>query len=358
MIEFEHTIFILLLLSGVLNAKPPRQRWATLIILVGVLLVFLPPPSHIPIPWEIILGMVIPLLLWQNTRRLVNADWRGWKSVTLWAITALIFSIAIGLIGVLNWPGALLFGIIASSMIWRAGEPEVGTSYMSQVGPLTLMFLLTEVEVAIQSPDHYLGGIFSGAFFGVMTALFGLFLLRKLPPKFHAGVGIGQVAYWLSYIVGVSAVTAAVISVMVFIWLNQYYRLGFHEKAPPAPLNTWSGFIIVLALFMLLGWQAHQPISSLLMIEVAVGTLVGLLITWVGRRWEIPAFHKERTYWMTGARMALLLFPALLLWPRNSLHQPIQLAVAFAIAVLVIGFSHMGLSFYFPKGSHSKYINR
>jgi len=38
MIEFEHTIFILLLLTGVLNAKPPRQRWATLIILIGVLL--------------------------------------------------------------------------------------------------------------------------------------------------------------------------------------------------------------------------------------------------------------------------------------------------------------------------------
>ncbi|MBG7610281.1 MAG: hypothetical protein IZT55_05370 [Anaerolineae bacterium] len=360
MIDFEHTIFILLLLSGVLNAKPPRQRWATLIILIGVLLVFLPPASQIPIPWETILGVLIPLLLWQNTRRLVNADWRGWNSVTLWAITVLIFGLALILIGDLNWPGALLFGMIAGSMIWRAGEPEVGTSYMSQVGPLTLMFLLTEVEVAIQSPNHYLGGIFSGAFFGVATALFGLYLLRKLSPKFHAGVGIGQVyiAYWLSYIVGVSAVTAAVISVMVFIWLNQYYRLGFHEKAPPAPLNTWPVFIIVLALFMLLGWQSHQPLSSLLMVEVAVGTLLGLLITWVGRRWEIPAFYKERTYWMTGARIALLLFPALLIWPRTSLHEPIQLAVAFAIAVLVIGFSHMGLSYYFPKGSHSKNNNR
>jgi len=55
MIEFEHTIFILLLLSGVLNAKPPRQRWATLIIVVGVLLVFLPPARQIPIPWGMIL---------------------------------------------------------------------------------------------------------------------------------------------------------------------------------------------------------------------------------------------------------------------------------------------------------------
>jgi len=355
MIEFEHTIFILLLLSGVLNAKPPRQRWATLIIAVGILLVFLPPAHEIPIPWEMILGLAIPLLLWQNTRRIVNADWRGWKSVTFWGITALLFSFALWFIGVLNWPGALLFGIITVSMIWRAGEPEVGASYLSQVGPLTLIFLLTEVEVAIQSPDHYFGGIFSGAFFGVLTALFGLYLLRRSSPKFHAWISIGQVylAYWFSYFVGVSAVTAAMIGVMTFVWLNQYYKLGFHEKAPAAPLNTWPGFVFVLALFLLLGWQAHQPVSIPFIVEVVMGTLLGLGITWLGRRWEIPAFYKEKPYWMAGLRIALLLFPALLLWPRNTLHEPIQLAVAIGISILVIGFSHIGLSYFFPQ----KYIS-
>ena len=358
MVEFEHTIFILLLLSGVLNAKPPHQRWATLIIAVGILLVFLPPAHEIPIPWEIILGLAIPLLLWQNTRRMVNADWRGWKSVTLWGITALIFSFTLWFIGVLNWPGALLFGMISGSMIWRAGEPEGGASYMSQVGTLTLVFLLTEVEVAIQSPDQYFGGVFSGASFGVGAALFGLYLLRRVPPIFHSWIGVGQVylAYWLSYVVGVSAVTAALIGVMTFVWLNQYYELGFHEKAPPAPLDTWAGFVFVLLLFLLLGWQAHQPVSSLFVIEVVIGTLIGLGITWLGRRWEIPAFNKEKPYWMAGARIALLLFPALLLWPRNTLAQPIQLAVAIGISVLVIGSSYMGLSFYFPRGSHSKDI--
>jgi len=165
MIEFEHTIFILLLLSGVLNSKPPRQRWAALIILIGVLLVFIPPARAIEIPWDLVLGLMLPLLLWQNIRRTINADWRGWKSVSLWGITVLVLGSGLWLAGQLNWPGALLFGIVAASMIWRAGEPESGSSYMSQVGPLTLVFLLTEIEVAIQSPDHYLGGIFSGAFF-------------------------------------------------------------------------------------------------------------------------------------------------------------------------------------------------
>ncbi len=351
MIEFEHTIFILLLLSSILNAKPPRQRWAIVIILIGVLLVFIPPAHALEIPWDLVLGIVLPLLLWQNIRRIVNADWRGWKSIALWGMTVLVLGTALWLGGALNWPGALLFGMIAASMIWRAGEPEAGASYMSQVGPLTLVFLLTEVEAAIQSPDHYFGGIFSGAFFGVVTASTGLYLLRKAAPKLHSFIGVGQVyfAYWFSFIAGASAVTAALVGVMMFMWLNRYYRLGYHKKAPPAPLNSWPGFVLILALFLLLGWQAHLSVSPILILEVFIGMITALGITWLGRRLDLTAFQKQKPFWMASLRAVLLLFPALLIWPRNILHQPIQLAVAIGLSVLVIGFSHMGLLYYFPR---------
>ena len=351
MVEFEHTIFIILLLSGILNAKPPRQRWAILVISAGILLVFLPPARQIPIPWEIIFGLVIPLLLWQNIHRIINSDWRGWDSTVLWGVTVLIFGFALWLIGVLNWSGALLFGVIIASMIWRAGEPEAQASYMSQMGTLTLIFLLSEVDVAIQSPDHYVGGMFSAAFFGVVTALLALYLLRRMHPQLHSWISVGQVylAYWFSYSAGVSAVTAALVSAMTFVWLNQYKRIGFRPKTLPSPLNSWSGFGLILGLFLLLGWQAHQPVSNLLLVEVIAGTLLGLGITWIGRKWNIAAFHKERTYWMAGTRIALLLFPSLLLWPRDILYNPIQLAVAIGIAIFVIGLSHAGFSYYFPK---------
>ena len=351
MVEFEHIIFIILILSGILNAKPPRQRWAILVILAGVLLVFLPPARQIPIPWEIIFGLVIPLLLWQNIHRIINSDWRGWDSTVLWGVTVLIFGFALWLIGVLNWSGALLFGVIIASMIWRAGEPEAQASYMSQMGTLTLIFLLTEVDAAIQSPDHYVGGMFSAAFFGVVTALLALYLIRRMHPQLLSWISVGQVylAYWFSYFAGVSAVTAALVSVITFVWLNQYKQIGSRLKTLPRPLNSWSGFGLILGLFLLLGWQAHQPVSNLLLVEVIVGTLLGLGITWVGRKWNIAAFHKERTYWMTGTRIALLLFPSLLLWPRDILYNPIQLAVAIGIATFVIGLSHAGFSYYFPK---------
>jgi len=350
MIEFEHTIFILLLFTGILNAKPPRRILATVIVLIGVLLVFLPPSQTIPIPWNLILGLVIPLLLWQNVRRIVNADWRGWKSVALWLIAGVIISLALWLGGALNLPSSLLFGMIAASMIWRACEPEVGASYMSQVGPLTLIFLLTEVEIAVQTPDHYIGGIFSGAFFGMIAAFIGLYYVKKMPREYHSWIGIGQVyiAYWLSYFGGVSAVTAAMVSVMTFVWLNQYYKLGFHETPPLAPLNTWPGFGIVLVLFLLLGWQGHQPVSTLFILEVAIVAIIGIGIAWVGSKWKIPAFQNQSVFLMAGLRAALLLFPALLLWPRDSLQDPLQLAVAIGTAVLVLGMIYLGLVFYFP----------
>jgi len=351
MIDFEHTVFVLLLLTGVLNAKPPRQRWGIVIILVGILLVFLPPAQRINIPWNLVIGLVVPLLMWQNIRRIATADWQGWKSVILWVISVVIFSIALLFGGGLNWPGAILFGVISASMIWRAGEPENCSSYMSQIGPLALVFLLTEVEALIQSPNQYMGGIFSGASFGVITALIALRLLRRTPSKYHSWIGIGQayLAYWFSFYAGVSAVTAVLVSIMVFIWLNQYSRLGYHITDPLAPLNTWPGFGVILALFLLLGWQGHQPVSTIIILEILAGALAGLCITWLGRKLDIPAFQKKGSLLMAALRTGLLLFPALLLWPRDILAQPLLLGAALGLAALVIGLSYMALLFYFPK---------
>lgn len=351
MIDFEHTIFALLLLTGLLNAKPPRKHLGIIVILVGILLVFLPPAQRIDIPWNLVIGLVVPLLMWQNIRRIATADWRGWKSVILWVISVMIFSGVLLFGGGLSWPGALLFAVIAVSMIWRAGEPEKSSSYMSQVGPLSLVFLLTEVEAAIQSPNQYMGGIFSGASFGVITALIAIQLIRKTPSKTHSWIGIGQayLAYWFSYYAGVSAVAAVLVSILVFIWLKQYSRFGTHIAEPGAPLNTWPGFGLILALFLLLGWQGHQPVSTIIILEVFAGALAGLGITWLGRKLDIPAFQKDGSILMAGMRTGLWLFPALLLWPRDILAQPLMLGVALGLAALVIGMSYMALLFYFPK---------
>lgn len=350
MVEFEHNLFIILLLTSILNAKPPRPRWAALIILVGVLLVFIPPADPIQIPWEIVLGLTLPLLLWQNVRRISNADWHGTRSLILWGATIAIIFTALWLGGALNWSGALLLGIVVASMIWRAGESESKASYMSQVGPLAILILLIEVEAAIQSPNYYIGGIFSGMFIGAVAALIGISLTRRLPSKWHSVIGAGQVniAYWITFFAGVSAVSAAFVSVIVYFWLNRWFRLGMHEQSPQAPLNTWPGFVGILGLFLLLGWEGHQPITDLILIEVLIGTVVGVAISWLGQRLEISAFQTD-SFWITALRVSILIFATLLVWPRDLIQEPIQLAVAIGIPILVIGSSFLALEFYFPR---------
>jgi hypothetical protein len=111
-------------------------------------------------------------------------------------------------------------------------------------------------------------------------------------------------------------------------------------------------FCLVLALFLLLGWQGHQPVTTIIILEVFAGGLAGLAITWIGRKLDIPAFKKDGSLLMAGLRTGLLLFPALLLWPRDILAQPLLLGAALGLAALVIGLSYMALLFYFPKTSN------
>jgi len=122
------------------------------------------------------------------------------------------------------------------------------------------------------------------------------------------------------------------------------------------PLDTWPGFSFVLVLFLLLGWQAHQPASVLLFLEVIVGSLLGLCFAWLGHKYKTLTFQKESPFWLTGQRVAALLFPALLIWPRDILRNPIQLAAAIGISILVISIPHLGHSIFFPGGSHLKNI--
>jgi hypothetical protein len=351
MIEFEHTIFILLLLIGVLNAKPTRQKLGITLIVLGILLVFIPPAQVFDIPWNFVLGLVIPLLLWQNIRRIVNADWGGRNSIALWAVSAVIYFLVFWVGSSSNWTGALLFGLVTASMVWRASEPDNSTSFLSQIGPLTLIFLLTEVEIAIQSPNHYLGGIFSGGFFGILTAALGLYFLKKIRLSMHPWIGIGQVylAYWFSFFIGSSAVTAAFVSLIIFVWVYQYYLEGFDQETWPAPLNTWPRFGLLLVLFLFLGWQSHQPVSPFLLIKVFVGSLAALGIILVGRHRQLAAFQDPKPFWLSGLRVTALIFPWLLIWPPDMLNQPIQLAVAIGLSILVVWMSYMGVTDWFPK---------
>ena len=337
MVEFEHTLFMLLLLVGIFSAKPPQQGLTLVFIVGGTLLALLPPFARISISWEWILNLTIPLLFWQNARHWLHARWRiGSAELSLWLFSIAGFTAALGIAGYLTWTAALLFGIVAASMLWQAIETQQNFSHVSQLGPLTLIFLLTEVAPAVESPGRYLGGLFSGAAIGIVVALMSIYLSRRLLPQVRGWVALGQVylAYWFGVFIGVSAVAAALVSIAIYAEVS--LRRGIYQDGVslPAPLNDWPVFGVVLILFAFLGWQAHQPVSIVLIIEALIGFFIGLLIAWAGRLVNVSSLTRLPSVWQAGLRVGLFMFASLLLWPRGTLLDPLPLAVAFGVAVL------------------------
>ena len=338
MIDFEHAVFMLLLLVGVFSARPPRRELTPVFILAGLLLTFVPPYVRVPIPWSALLYLVVPLLFWQNARHWLKARWAvSWTELSLWLLTALSLSLILWLAGNLSWPGIILFGVVAASMLWRANEPGKDSRRISQLGPLTLVFLLTEVDLAVETPNLYLGGLLSGAAIGFAVAFLAIRLAQKLVLENRGWVALGQVylAFWVAVLIGGSGVAAALFSIAVYTEFSLRHSVGQEGLELSAPLDHWIVFLALLALFVFVGWQAHRPFSTVLLFEAGMGSLIGLLIAWSGRLLGVPGFHLLASIWQVGVQVGLFLFAALLLWPRGTLIEPLSLAVALGLALLI-----------------------
>ena len=142
--------------------------------------------------------------------------------------------------------------------------------------------------------------------------------------------------------------TAGLASVLVYVTLGLIKEIWPDNKIKPTPLNTWFGFGLILVLFLFLGWQAHQPIFEMLILEVVLGCGTGVLIAWIGQRLDLPSFTRKDSLRQTGFRVVLFLFPTLLLWPRGILQLPILLTYALLTAGIVLASSRIVLD-YFSK---------
>jgi hypothetical protein len=347
LIEFEHTLFMLLLLVGLFSASPLNGKVTLLLIFGGVLLAMLPPFPHVELPWDLILVVILPLLFWQNARFWLHTRWRlSPGELVLWIGTVLSLSLLLLLARYLALPAALFLGVISASILWRAFEAQKPYSYVSQIGPLTLVFLLTEVAPAVETPDRYLGGLFSGAAAGILVALIAMAISRRLLPAWRGWVALIQVylAYLLADFLQASAIVAALISMAVFSEGSLRRGLISGEVGLPAPLNYWPIYIAALFLFAILGWQAHQPLTAGLVFEAGAGLVVGSMAAWLGNQLHIAGLQDAAKNFRAVLRVGLFLFAALLLWPRSTLSQPVVLVVALGIAIIASVLSRILIS--------------
>jgi hypothetical protein len=335
--DFEHSLLLLVLILALLNARPSRQRLTIPLLAIGLVLTFVRPTTPLELPWELILFVTVPILIWQSARRLTAAAWWNVRlELALWFLAAVLFSALFMTVGSLVARDAALLGILLGSILWRTGEGDESPAFISQIGPLTIIFLLVETAPAVETPNRYLGGVASGLAVGIVIALGAVWLVSRVKERWHDPIAVGQVylAFALATLFEVSAVACALASVVVY-YLAAVRRGVFRGgQMRPQPFNSWPGFLALLAVFVFLGWQAHQTLTGPVALEVGVGALIGLVVALGGQRLRIPVFSASGSVVIAAIRAAMLVLAALLLWPRDAPLTALALDLAVIAAAL------------------------
>ncbi len=180
-LDIEYGLVMLLLLYGMLIYRGPKlQKWVPVIVTIGFLLAVITPVHRIPLFWPIITGLTPPFL-WQAAVKItqISKPQHTW-SVLAWIILLGLTSASLTLLSGQTLSTSILLGILTATLIWHFRESAVERSFLSTLGQISLVILLTEIDLAIISWRSLFGGFFSGAAIGVALGFTDLALYRKI----------------------------------------------------------------------------------------------------------------------------------------------------------------------------------
>jgi hypothetical protein len=369
-LTLEHALTMLLLLVGLLSIQREQRRFVPWVILAGVALSLFTPVHTLGIAWPLILALVLPPLLWQLAVRLaiVRSEFtlRNWLA---WLLTVLLIGLALGTGPRMRPASALLLGILAASLVWQVRERATGSTELGAFGQLALALLLAEVDVALHPLGPFLGSLFAGAGLGVLLGYAGVRVAFRLPEgdaRNYFCLGLAYVAYWVGALMGGSGVvTATMTGLMVAIY---GYNVGLWPSMEmlPAPLNRLGVFALMAGAFLLLGWQAHGPLTTARVLGIGLGLVAAAIGIVLGRRLapvtetlahSLAALSRldkgraaqagradepeagqlvDRALFRKERKVFLLLLGTLLLWPQEAIVEPWSLMVALLAALLVV----------------------
>ena len=338
MVTLEHTLMILLLLVGLLNAMPKIPKLAWWAITSALLLVLITPAVPMILPWKWLSALIIPILLWQVAERLARVHFPvNIKDFVVWLGMALGISGILLFTSELTAAGSFMFGLLAASMVWRAVEEDRQPTYLSQVGPLALAFLLAEIAPAVEAPGRYVIALLAGAAIGALLGYSAVHAAqRSSQSTWQTMVSIGQayLAYGIATYFEMSGVAAAMMSVAVYVAYGTKHGLWPKGSIHPRPLDSAPVFVTALFALAFFAWQTHGPVTPSLLLEIGLGLALTALLIYAGRRIRIESFLLEASYTKIMLQVATLLIPAFLLWPRGTLLNPMLLAIALVVAAL------------------------
>jgi hypothetical protein len=349
-IELEHALLMLLLLAGLLSIQGEQRRWVPWAVLASIVLSLFTPLYTIEMVWPLLSALVLPPLLWQMAVRLTTAHpVLNWRALVSWGLIAVLIGLALRGSGTLSLAGALLLGILAASLVWQMHERTIGTSELGTFAQLALAVLLTEIDITLRPLRPLLGSLVAGGGLGLILGYIGVCMALRLP----AGAARNRFCLVLSYgaytvatvppwgLPGASGVVHTVVTALVTAIYGSHVGLWPTIRALPVVLNHRGMILLMVGVFLVLGWQAHVPVTG----DRALATGLGLSAAGIGllvRSWLAPLPGEETrpifpTLLRTEAKVFLLLFGTLWLWPPEAVLAPGALALALLAALITVG---------------------
>lgn len=341
-LALEHALVMLLLLVGLLSIQEQQRRYVPWVVLAGVALSLFTPVHALELAWPIVSALVLPPLLWQIAVRMATAKPVFTREAWLaWLLTALLIGLALSVGGGVPLASALLLGLLAASLIWQVRERVTGSTDLGAFGQLALALLLAEVDVTLYPLGRLLGNLFAGAGLGLLLGYIGVQIAFRLPEGEARNLfclGLAYAAYLAGTLIGGSGVVTAAMAGLTVAVYGYHVGLWPTPGALPSPLDRLGVFLVMTAVFVLLGWQAHVPLTVPRVVGISLGLVAAAMGVLVGRRLapraEEAAQSLPQALLRKERKVGLLLLGTLLLWPQEAALEPWPLVVALLAALL------------------------
>jgi hypothetical protein len=343
-LDIEHGLVMLLLLYGLLTYRGSRlQKWVPVVVITGILLAILTPTHRIPLFWPIITGLITPPFLWQAAINITQSSKPQYAwSVLAWMILVGLTAASLTILSGQALSTSILLGTLTITLVWYFRESAVERSFLSTLGQISLVVLLTEIDLAIISWRSLFGSFFSGAAIGFVLGFVGLALYRQIK---NPGLKKLYFFFWayVTYLGGAALETspiAATLAAAILVAVYGYNTgLWASRKEIPVPVRIPLFFYLSATAWLVLGWQAstNLPLEKLVSLPVITVIVMGGVLV-LRKLLPLNPADSELQFIKKSGAILMLLGGALLLWPAEGALSTllVELAILISIALILL----------------------
>ncbi len=343
-LDIEHGLVMLLLLYGLLTYRGPKlQKWVPAVVTAGILLAVFTPFHQIPLFWPIITGLITPPFLWQAAVNITQSSKPQYTwSVFAWVVLLGLTAAGLTLLSDQALSTSILLGTLTVTLIWYFRESAAERSFLSTLGQISLVILLTEIDLAIISLRSLFGNFFSGAAIGFGLGFAGLALYRRIQIESLKKLYFffwAYVTYLAGVILGTSPIAATLAAAILVAVYGYNTGLWATRKEIPVPIQIPLFFYLSSIAWLFLGWQANTnlPVSKLASLPVIFVILLGGVFL-IRRLLPVETVDGENQLIKKSGAILMLLSGGLLLWPAEDALATLLVELAILISLALILF--------------------